>query len=238
MSSQHPIEDVEGREFRMTGVELEELISDCPQIFHMSERGAWANIRRRGLLSATALLDAYGVSGDARHQAETQIRAKTVDIFDGESVAARLRDQTPMSEAGLKRALPPEISPMEWRLKLNGLVFFWLTQTRLLRLANARSYRAREHEVIALDTRRFVEAFYDRIWLSQINSGCTQPFACPRDSRTFRRIPDYDYAFWRRRRPKGERVVELCVDYAVLHIEPFVKERFAVQGERRLGRLA
>jgi hypothetical protein len=32
------------------------LISDCPQIFHMSERGAWANIRRRGLLSATALL--------------------------------------------------------------------------------------------------------------------------------------------------------------------------------------
>ena len=45
----------------MTETELEELLSDCPTLYHMAEDRSWPSIRHRGLLSTTALLDLYGV---------------------------------------------------------------------------------------------------------------------------------------------------------------------------------
>src|SRR5262245_49646884 len=55
-----------------------------------------------------------------------------------------------------------------------------------------------------------------------INSGYTNRFPHPRDEATFRRIPDYPYAVRRRRKKKGERVVELVIDHGVPDIREFI----------------
>lgn len=56
----------------------------------------------------------------------------------------------------------------------------------------------------------------------------------PRDFDTFKRIKDYDYARWRRTKRRGDRVVELCVDYAVPNVERFVVDGFVIRGEERV----
>jgi hypothetical protein len=48
-----------------------------------------------------------------------------------------VRDQFPMTDAGLLRCLPNHISPADWYKLLNQKVFFWLTKDRLIRLLNA-----------------------------------------------------------------------------------------------------
>jgi hypothetical protein len=41
----------------VTEEELEELIADCPTLYHMAQRGSWESVKVRGLLSTSALLD-------------------------------------------------------------------------------------------------------------------------------------------------------------------------------------
>ncbi|MDT2023301.1 DUF7002 family protein [Methylocella sp. CPCC 101449] len=221
----------------MTSAELAELISDCPQIYHMAERGAWDGIKRHGLMSTCALLDLFKIDGQSKIQISKMHRPAIVEISDEDAGLARIRDQIPMSDAGLRRALPADITPADWYLRLNKMVFFWMSKERLLRLTNAKAYRTSEHEVLVLDTRKFIDAFFEKIWLCAINSGCTKPFPHPRDFEAFKRIPDYDYALWRRRRPRGERVVELCVDNVVPDVERFLLDGFVIRGEERLRAL-
>jgi len=218
--------------------EVEELIADCPRLFHMAERGAWDGIRRHGLLSTTALLDLFGIDGQRRESIERRHRPNIIEISDDRLGKVSIRDQIPMSDEGLRRALPSSVSPADWYTRLNGMVFFWLTESRLLRLTGARAYQNIEHEVIVLDTRAIIEAFFSKIWLCPINSGCTKPMPHPRDHGTFQRIANYDYSHWRYRRVRGERVVELCVDRAVPNVERFVVDGFVIRGEQKLGFLA
>jgi uncharacterized protein DUF7002 len=71
-----------------------------------------------------------------------------------------------------------------------------------------------------------------------MNSGCTKPYPHPRDEQTFQRIPDYPYSYWRARRRRGERVVELAIDYSVPNITEFVTRIVRMQGSQELGTLA
>jgi hypothetical protein len=217
--------------------ELEELLSDCPTLYHMAEDGSWPSIRRRGLLSTTALLDLYGVTGAARLNIEERRRAASVPLERAGLHPAVVRDQLPMDDVGLRRCLPAHLTPAEWYRLLNQKVFFWLTRDRLLRLLKAGTYRDRPHTIIEACTRGLVEAHRERIWLCPMNSGCTKPFPHPRDENTFRRIPDYPYFHWRRRRPRGERVVELAVDYSVPDIARFVIRVMRMRGGHSLGTL-
>ena len=203
----------------------------------MAERGAWAGIQRHGLLSTTALLDLFAIKGQRREAIERQHRPSIVKISDKKIGSAAIRDQIPMSDAGLRRALPSAILPADWYQRLNGMVFFWMTEGRLLRLTSACSYREIEHEVIVFDTRAIIEAHFSRIWLCPINSGCTKPMPHPRDYSTFKRIENYDYQYWRSRRGQGERVVELCIDYSVTDVKSFVIDGFVIRGEEKLGPL-
>ncbi|MEG9861289.1 MAG: hypothetical protein V6Z81_02105 [Parvularculales bacterium] len=50
----------------MTEEELEELIENCPKLYHMAERGSWSSIEKQGLFSTSALLDLYGYTGEER----------------------------------------------------------------------------------------------------------------------------------------------------------------------------
>lgn len=147
----------------MTDEELEELLSDCPLLYHMAERGSWPSIQRRGLLSTTALLDLYGVAGVERARIEQQHRPAAILVTDPVLPGAVIRDQIPMDDRGLRRCLPSHLSPSDWYRLLNEKVFFWLTRERLLRLLGAGAYRAKAHDVLEVEARSLVRAYVNAI---------------------------------------------------------------------------
>ncbi len=148
-----------------------------------------------------------------------------------------IRDQFPLDDKGLSRCLQDGLSPSDWYRELNGKVFFWLTKDRLLRLLKAGNYRTQAHDVLELRAREIVEAYAERIWLCPMNSGCTKPFPHPRGRATFKRISEYPYAEWRKRRRRGERVVELAIDYAVPDIIGFVRRVVRMAGGKEIATL-
>lgn len=222
----------------MTEAELQELISDSPILYHMAERGSWESICGRGLLSTSALLDLYGVSGDQREAIESARRPTKVLIASKGKSTAVIRDQIPLNEKKLRRCLPEHLAPSDWYRLLNTKVFFWLTRERLQRLTNAKAYSNRSHDVIEVDTQSLIKAHRDRIWLCQINSGNTSHVPAPRDETTFKRIGDYPYD---RRRRRSDRVVELAMDHSVPDIVEHVSRVVVMRGtavERELFRRA
>ncbi|MDX6438990.1 MAG: hypothetical protein QOF45_1573 [Gaiellaceae bacterium] len=145
----------------------------------------------------------------------------------GEAV---IRDQKPMIESRLEACLI-DMTPRQWYELLNGYVFFWLTESRLERLVNARPYRALEHDVLTLDTSQLVDRYRESILLAPYNTGTTayKPPARGRD--TFRPAAEYSYEEWRRKgRDRFDAVVELVIPYAVPDVRDFV-----MHVERRRG---
>jgi hypothetical protein len=222
----------------VTDPELRELLSDCPTLYHMAEDGSWPSIRERGLLSTSALLDLYGVTGATRVDIEERRRSAGVPLERAGLPPAMIRDQLPMDDSGLRRCLPAHITPADWYRLLNQKVFFWLTRDRLTKLLKAGTYRKRPHSVIEVSARKLVEAHRHRIWFCPMNSGCTKPFPHPRDEKTFQRISDYPYSYWRIRRVRGERVVELAVDYSVPDIAQFVTRVVQMHASQELATLS
>jgi len=214
----------------VTADELEELLTHCPTLFHMAERGSWQSIRTRGLLSTSALLDLYAVEEPRRSQIERERRPAGVEISANGLPDAVIRDQIPMTDAGLRKALPDHMEPSDWYALLNRRVFFWLTGDRLHRLMCAGAYRNREHDVLEVDARSLVEAHRERIRLCPYNSGSTVMKPVARDESTFAGIDDYPYGFWRGKRSKGERAVELAVDYSVPDICDHVRRVLVRRG--------
>lgn len=207
----------------MTGEELDELLRDCPTLFHMAEAGSWPNIRQYGLLSTSSLMDLLGVSGDTRRRIVSMRRPESV-IFEGSQYGrVVVRDNKPMDDAGLKRALDGSITPTEWYELLNSRVFFWLTRERLVRLLSAGSYVGQEHDVLELDAASIVSDYRGTIEFCPINSGATKPMPAPRGRSTFQKIDSYPYATWRKKRKKGERVVELTIPGGVHNVEKYTK---------------
>jgi hypothetical protein len=221
----------------MNTIELEELVRDCPTLYHMAEQGSWHSIYERGLLSTTALLDLYGVTGGPRQLIENQRRPRSVSLEHPELPRAVIRDQFPMSDSGLLRCLPKHISPTDWYGLLNSRVFFWLNKSRLLRLLNAGTYRGEVHDVLEISTQRLLDNYFERIWFCPMNSGCTKPMPHPRDEGTFQRIPNYPYSFWRTKRPRKERVVEFVIDYAVPDIRKYVRRVVEMKNNEELRTL-
>ncbi len=219
----------------MTGDELSELLGDCPVLYHMAERGSWPSIRRHGLLSTSALLDLFAVGAEARAVIEARRRPRAVALDHPELGRAVVRDQGPMDDRGLRQCLRDGLAPEDWYRVLNARVFFWLTRSRLTRLLAARPYRGKAHDVLELDAAALVRAHMPQVTLSPINSGATRPFPAPRGKDTFLPVPDYPYAAWRMRRPRGERAVELAVTGGVPDIERFVLRVSVMRGAEVLA---
>ncbi|MCY4237122.1 MAG: hypothetical protein OXC93_01990 [Rhodospirillaceae bacterium] len=215
--------------------ELEELIVDCPTLYHMAARGSWESIKCHGLMSTSALLDHYAVDPSRRTAIESQHRPESVEVTGDGLPRAVVRDQIPMSDSGLGRALPDYLTPADWYELLNAKAFFWLSEARLHKLTNAKTCREQEHDVLEVDTRSLIEAHGDAIWLCPINSGCTRPMPRPRDETIFARIPDYPYAHWRKRRGRLERVIELAVDHSVEDIRDHVRRVVVKRGTEVLS---
>lgn len=219
----------------MTDAELDELVTNCPRLYHMAERGSWPAIQQYGLLSTSALMDLYGIEGLEREKIEFKHRPASVPIVRDGLPGAVVRDQIPMSDGGLQKALPARLTPGDWYALLNSKVFFWLSLERLHKLTGAKTYRDLEHDVLEIDTSSLVAAHRERVWLCPINSGCTKPFPHPRDESAFLRVPDYPYSHWRDRRRPTERVVELAIDYAVPDIRDHVTRVIVKRGADELG---
>jgi hypothetical protein len=149
----------------VTEAELGQLLDDCPTLYHMAQRQSWPKIRKHGLLSTTALLDRYGLTGVKRQSIEAQRRPISVTLEREDLGRAVIRDQSPMDDNGLVRCLQDGLSPQDWYRLLNSKVFFWLTRARLLRLLNAGTYRSEEHDVLELEASQLVTAYKDRILL-------------------------------------------------------------------------
>ncbi|MFC0389114.1 DUF7002 family protein [Muricoccus vinaceus] len=215
----------------MTKEELEELLRDCPVLYHMAELGSWPSIQRHGLLSTSALLDLFAVSGSRRTAVEARRRPENVAIEHPKLGRAVIRDQKPMDDAGLMRCLQDGLTPEDWYKLLNDRVFMWLTRDRLHRLLTARPYRTLEHDVLELDAAPLVVAHRTRVTLSPINSGATKPFPRDRGKDTFLSVEDYPYAQWRGKRKAGERAVELAVIGGIPDVGPFVRRVLRMRGE-------
>lgn len=206
------------------------LIATFPKLYHMAECDSWASVRKHGLLSTSALLDLFEVPGPEREQLEAAHRPEAVAIQHRDHGRAVIRDQKPMSDAGLRRCLTG-ITPREWYLILNAKVFFWPTDERLRRLLNARAYRAGRHCVITVDTARLVRNHGDKILLSPLNSGATKPMPHPRGPETFLPIRDYPFEAWRRKRGQAHKAIaEVAVTHSVRDIRKLALEVAIWQG--------
>lgn len=204
--------------------ELNELIADCPILYHMAMKDSWPLIREHGLLPTNALLELFEVEPILAANLRTERRPESIVIEHPELGQAVVRDQIPMHDKDLVRCLQDGLTPRDWYKLLNERVFFWLTEDRLERLLCAGAYRTMEHLVLTVPAAAIVERYYDRIELAPMNTGCTKPMAHPRGADTFLPIGEYPYAKWKKKRRRGERVVELTVIGGVPDIAEYVTE--------------
>lgn len=178
----------------------EDLVSLCPELYHMAQDGSWPNIRKLGLLSTSALLTAYGYAGAEREKIESEWRSRRLPISRNGLDDAWIRDQIPMPPEGLKPCLV-DMTPREWYRFINGKIFFWTTRKRLEIFMAAREYKNHPQLVITVDTRLLLERYATRVTLSSMNSGSTyydpEKYSAPksRGLETFKKIHDYSVPY-------------------------------------------
>lgn len=199
-----------------------DLIQHYPRLYHMAAPGSWESILSKGLLCTRQLLELFEVPSADFERINSCHRPESVRISNSRHGIATIRDQKPMSDAGLRRCLQDGISPREWYERLNRMVFFWLSPERLARLLAARAYRDTPHEVLTLSTERLLELAGPRVLLSAINSGCTKPYPHSRGRTTFQSVRDYPFPVWRKKRGIKDAVVELAVPDGVTNVKAAV----------------
>jgi hypothetical protein len=209
------------------------LIESYPRLYHMAHAGAWPGIERHGLLSTTALLDLFEIRGARREQLELSRRSKSEEINHPRHGRALLRDQIPLNERKLAKALQDGLKPRDWYRLLNRKVFLWGPESRLKILRGAREYSRFRQTIVVVDTSELVARHGERILLCHMNSGATQPMAFPRGLQTFLPIDLYPIAERKRKYGTKGAVAEVTVDYSMPDLREFVLEVYEVGGGRR-----
>ena len=213
------------------GMKPDDLWRTYPLLYHMAWDGSWPSIREYGLLSTAELLREYGKSDNEIRELTQKRRPHWVTIETPGRPRAVIRDQKPLTDGGLRKALkdgmpketrdePPE--PWQWYEKINSMVFFWPTRNRLRTLMTAAAYDGLCHDVLIVDTKKLVELVGDKIRLSHINSGSTRPFPHPRNLALFQPIKEFPFQTRMRKLGKLKAVAEVCVNTRVDRIEEAV----------------
>ena len=211
----------------VTDEEFEGLLEKTPKLYHMAESKSWPSIKQRGLLSTTAILDLYEVSGQKRREIEEVRRPQSVVVEHHSLPTIVIRDQIPISDDALEKCLTDGLKPRDWYCLLNNRVFFWPSEERLLRLLVARAYRDKVHDILELNTRILIADYKDKLTLSPINSGSTLFNPRQRGTATFARVKDYAYA----ERPQNNKVAEFAIDYGVPNIADYVERVIEMKGD-------
>ena len=194
-----------------------------PRLYHMAAEGSWPSIQRHGLLSTSALLDLYEVCDPQRTTIEAAHRPAAVRIEHPAHGRATIRDQIPLSDRGLERALQDGLTLTDWYRLLNERVFFWLTEDRLERMLRAAAYRNYEHDVLTLNSEPLIHDHAAEIELSPMNTGCTKPYPHPRGKDTFQPLDIYPLAA-RKKSHRADAVVELAAMRSVPNVADYVIE--------------
>lgn len=189
----------------------EDLWRHYPVLYHIAWGGSWPSIEEHGLLSTKALLALYGKDEEEIARLTQSRRGHWVPIDCPGRPPAVLRDQKPMTDEGLERALRGTAEPWQWYGLINSMVFFWPTKDRLETMITATAYKEVKHDVLVVDCETLVGLEKPNIRLSRMNSGCTKPYPHPRDMDLFKRLEDYPF----RERPSpsvvAKAVAEVCV---------------------------
>lgn len=217
-----------GRGEGMSNGEL--LVTLYPRLYHMAHAGAWPSIERHGLLSTTALLDLFEIGETRREELESCRRQTSEEIVHPTHGTALLRDQIPLNERKLVRALQDGLTAPEWYRLLNRKVFFWGPESRLGILRAARQYETIRQTIIVVDAAQLLARHGDRISLCHMNSGATQPMAFPRGQETFLPIEEYPLAERKKKYGVKRAVAEITVDYSVPDLREFVIEAYETGG--------
>lgn len=213
-------------------MDVKYLIERYPRLYHMAEKDTWPSIKANGLLSTTAVLDRFGISGRKRLGIEEGHRPEKVLVGpDGSGII--LRDQKPMVPSRLVDALIDGTTPAQWYKFLNGRVFMWAQEGRLFRLLGARDYRGLEHDVLTIDAKSLLGKYGSKAWLCRMNSGNTWPMPHARGMDDFRRIAEYPTK--KRSGAPYKEVVEVVVDYSIPDIAEYVVEVRRMKGRDVLG---
>ena len=200
----------------------------------MAEVGTWPSIKKRGLLSTSAALDKLGIQGKERTALESDHRPEKVTIGSGAN-AIVLRDQKPMPPDRIAKALVDGSTPRQWYKFLNGKVFMWAEEARLLRLLGAQWYRDLEHDVLTIDTTSLVNAHGGSISLCRMNSGNTLPYWHARGIADFHAIHQYPV---KKSGAPLKPVVEVVVHYAIPDISKYVVDVRRMRGDKVLSTLS
>lgn len=208
----------------------EQLVDRYPRLWHMADVRNAAGIFRRGLVSTSALLDLFELTGRERAAIESSHRPKSVALSHPGHGIAIVRDQKPLSLSRIESSLTGA-TPEEFFRFLNGRVFFWPTERRLATMNNARAYRDYDQLIFVVRTESLITRHGAAVLLSPINSGATSPFAWPRSIDMFKSIEAFDYEA-RRRLP--DPIAEVTIAGGIADIFDHV-ERLEVwrAGERR-----
>ncbi len=193
----------------------QEFVSHYPLVYHMAEAGIWDSIEQHGLLSTSALLDLFEVTGQTRLEIEERQRPQSVTITHPIHGTASIRDQKPLSYVKLEQCLQGALTPNDWYRLLNGMVFFWATRERLERLLSGRAYRERRHTIITVDAAKLVGNHGHRIRLSRINSGAAMYQPTTRGRSTLRTLADWPNGVGPRNGKLKDAVAEVAVRYSV-----------------------
>lgn len=198
----------------MTGMDVEELITRHPRVFHTMSATAWPSVQRHGLLSTQRLIDLFGLDAAERDRLLNAPRKQSTVLRAPGLPPAVIRDQKPMKFIAEK--IDPGSSLTEYLAAINSRVFFWTNPERLERLRQAKEYRAEDQVVLHVDTRALVQRHGPRVELCRLNSGAvTQKNHPQRGHRSWVPIADYPYDEDRRRHGRDGALVEVTVLDAV-----------------------
>ncbi len=189
----------------------DELVGSYPRLFHIAWEGSWPNIRKYGLMSTKNLLEFYHVNREEAESLVSEHRSHWVEIRREGLAPAVIRDQKPMSDEGVRRALGDEVEPSNWYRLLNSMVFFWPTKKRLLTMMRAEAYRGMRHDLVVVDTGKLLSQREDDVRLSPMNSGATKPFPHARSMNLFKRIREYPFDERVRKYRLEGAIAEVCV---------------------------
>jgi hypothetical protein len=195
----------------LAAMNVDELVSTFPVVYHTTAGGRWATIRDHGLWTAEQIVRTAWCDRQSADLILTTRRTHAVQLIHPVLGAVTIRDQAPLRPEVLQPCLT-DLSVAQWLSLLNGRAFFWLHPSRVSTLLSGRRNRDVEHDVIVVDTASLVEAYHKLIRLSPINSGAAlYPNAARRGSQTFHTIADYPYTQRRRTRSVSASIAELAV---------------------------
>ncbi|MBS0271305.1 MAG: hypothetical protein JSR85_01500 [Proteobacteria bacterium] len=201
-----------------------------PRLYHVTEPGAWSNIKRHGLLSTSRLLDLFEAESHERDGIEKKRRDSSVKINHPQYGYAVINDNLPISEKALTNCLDDNLTPSEWFQRLNSRVFFWASKEGVNRLLNARLNRNRLRELIVVDTLSLAKVHAEKIELCPINSGATFRKAARRGVDTFTPMLKYNFKDWSKLRGQQDRILEVTVREHVLDIAQHTLEVLLIEG--------